>query len=57
MTAFVDLVCVFRACADEIFNAIENCLAGINLKLVECVGFPVMELLLWWTIVIPSGQG
>ena len=32
----VDLISVVRA--DDIFNTIEDCLAGINLNLVDCVG-------------------
>jgi hypothetical protein len=39
VTAFVDLVSLVHACADDIFNAIKECLAGINLNLKDCVGY------------------
>ena len=39
LTAFVDLVSLVHACADDIFNAIKECLAGIDLKLEDCVGY------------------
>ncbi|CAB4001705.1 zinc finger MYM-type 6-like [Paramuricea clavata] len=39
LTAFVDLVSLVHTCADDIFNAIKECLAGIDLKLEDCVGY------------------
>ena len=39
VTAFVDLVTVVHACADDLFNAIRDCLRGINLELVDCIGY------------------
>lgn len=39
VTAFVDLVNVARACADDLFYAIRNCLREIDLELVDCIGY------------------
>lgn len=39
VTAFVDLVTVVHACADDLFNAIRDCLREINLELVDCIGY------------------
>ena len=39
LTAFVYLVSLVHACADDIFNAIKECLTGIGLKLKDCVGY------------------
>ena len=39
LTAFVDLVSLVHGCADDIFNAIKECITGIDLKLEDCVGY------------------
>ena len=39
LTAFVDLVPVIHTCADDLFNAIRDCLSDIKLDLVDCVGY------------------
>jgi hypothetical protein len=39
VTAFVDLVTVVHAAADDLFNAIRDCLRGVGLELVDCVGY------------------
>ena len=39
VTAFVNLISVTRACADDLFDAIKDCLVGIQLRIEDCVGF------------------
>lgn len=39
LTAFVDLIPVVHTTADDLFNAIRNCLNEINLDLANCVGY------------------
>ena len=39
LIAFVDLVSLVHVYADDIFNAIKECLTGIHLKLENCVGY------------------
>ena len=39
VTAFVDLVTVVHACADDLFNAIRDCLREIDVELVDCIGY------------------
>ena len=39
VTAFVDLVTVVHACADDLFDAIRNCLREIELELIDCIGY------------------
>lgn len=38
-TSFVDLIPVVHTCADDLFNAIRDCLGEINLNLVDCVRY------------------
>lgn len=39
VTAFVNLVTVVHACANDLFNAIRDCLREIDLELVDCIGY------------------
>lgn len=39
VTAFVDLVSVVHASADDLFKAIQDCLGKFSLHLVDCVGY------------------
>lgn len=39
LTAFVDLIPVVHTSADDLFNAIKDCLNDINLDLANCVGY------------------
>ena len=39
LTAFVDLISVTRTRADDLFNAIKDCLAGIQRRMEDCVCF------------------
>ena len=39
LTAFVDLIPVVHTSADDLFNAIKDCLTEIKLDLVDCVGY------------------
>jgi hypothetical protein len=39
LTAFVDLIPVVHTSADDLFNAIKDCLTEIKFDLVDCVGY------------------